>query len=103
MEETPRDKDINRRRMLRIMAAGGVGALTIALPSKWTRPIVESIIVPAHAAASPTGTTGTGTSGTGTSGTGTLGTGTSGTGHPPLPAPTTAAPPLPRRPLLGPS
>jgi hypothetical protein len=46
------ERKITRRRAIKIMA-GGALVTTIALPSRWTRPIVESIIVPAHAAASP--------------------------------------------------
>ncbi len=54
-EEKPDAGDAapNRRRALKIMALGAAGALAIVLPSKWTRPVVESIVVPAHAAASP--------------------------------------------------
>ena len=54
------NKKMNRRRALKIVAGGAVVA-TIALPSKWMRPVVESIIVPAHAQASAAPTTGTGT------------------------------------------
>lgn len=57
------DKNVSRRRAIKIVASGALVA-TIALPSKWSRPIVESIIVPAHAQASPPLTTGTGTTGT---------------------------------------
>jgi hypothetical protein len=42
----------NRRRVLQIFGIGGA-ALAIALPARWTRPVVQSIVVPAHAAASP--------------------------------------------------
>ncbi|WP_457937714.1 hypothetical protein [Mesorhizobium sp. 10J20-29] len=55
-----KNNKVSRRRALKIVASGAVVA-TIALPSKWTRPVVESIVVPAHAQASPTPTTGTGT------------------------------------------
>jgi hypothetical protein len=55
-----KNNKFSRRRALKIVASGAVVA-TIALPSKWTRPVVESIVVPAHAQASPTPTTGTGT------------------------------------------
>ncbi|WP_457937716.1 hypothetical protein [Mesorhizobium sp. 10J20-29] len=60
-----KNKNVTRRRALKIVASGAVVA-TIALPSKWTRPIVESIVVPAHAQASPTPTTGTTSTVTGT-------------------------------------
>jgi len=50
------NKNVSRRRAIKIVASGALVA-TIALPSKWSRPIVESIIVPAHAQASPPLTT----------------------------------------------
>ena len=50
-------KKISRRRALQILGLGGAVAATIALPGKWTRPIVESIVVPAHAQSSPRATT----------------------------------------------
>ena len=41
-----------RRRLLKALAgAGGVFATGALLPERWTRPVVESIIVPAHAQA----------------------------------------------------
>jgi hypothetical protein len=45
-------KNVSRRRALQILGLGGAVAATIALPGRWTRPIVESIVVPAHAQAS---------------------------------------------------
>jgi hypothetical protein len=53
-------RNVNRRRAIKLVA-GGVVVATIALPSKWTRPIVESVVVPAHAQASPPVTTATAT------------------------------------------
>ena len=50
-------KNVSRRRALQILGLGGAVAATIALPAKWTRPIVETIVVPAHAAASNKATT----------------------------------------------
>ena len=50
-------KNLSRRRALKVLGLGGVVAATVALPGKWTRPIVESIVVPAHAAASSVATT----------------------------------------------
>jgi hypothetical protein len=44
--------EINRRRVLEILTVGGL-TVTILLPSKWLKPVVESVIVPAHAQASP--------------------------------------------------
>ena len=46
----------DRRRLLKTALIGGV-ATSLVLPSKWTKPIVKSVIVPAHAAASPSPTT----------------------------------------------
>jgi hypothetical protein len=43
---------LSRRRAMKVLGAGGVVAATLMLPSKWTKPVVESIIVPAHAQAS---------------------------------------------------
>jgi hypothetical protein len=50
-------KNVSRRRALRVLGLGGVVIATVALPTKWTRPLVETIVVPAHAAASPKTTT----------------------------------------------
>lgn len=48
---------LSRRRAIKVLGAGGVVAATLMLPSKWTKPVVESIIVPAHAQASAPPTT----------------------------------------------
>ena len=50
-------KNVSRRRALKVLGLGGAVGVTLALPSKWTRPVVESIVVPAHAAASRKSTT----------------------------------------------
>ncbi len=39
-----------RRRLFQIMAVGGTAA--IVLPEKWVKPVVDAVIVPAHAAGS---------------------------------------------------
>lgn len=39
-----------RRRLFQIMAVGGTAA--VVLPEKWVKPIVDAVIVPAHAAGS---------------------------------------------------
>jgi hypothetical protein len=44
--------NVTRRRVLEILTVGGL-TVTIFLPSKWIKPVVESVIVPAHAQASP--------------------------------------------------
>jgi hypothetical protein len=51
--------EFDRRPLLKVLGAGTALSL---LPKSWTRPVVQSIVVPAHATASP-GTTTT-TSGT---------------------------------------
>ncbi len=62
-------KNVSRRQVMTTVAIGGV-ATAVMLPSKWTKPIVDSVITPAHAQSSPppttvtTGTTVTTTSGT---------------------------------------
>jgi len=39
----------SRRKLLKVLTAGG-GAVTVTkLPTKWTAPVVESVILPAHA------------------------------------------------------
>src|ERR1700722_7330956 len=43
---------LSRRRVLEILAVGGL-TVTIVLPSRWIKPVVESVVVPAHAQASP--------------------------------------------------
>ena len=43
---------VDRRRVLQAtLGAGAPGAL--ALPERWTRPVVDTIVVPAHAQSSP--------------------------------------------------
>jgi hypothetical protein len=43
--------EFTRRRVLEILTGGLT--VTIVLPSRWVKPIVESVIVPAHAQAWP--------------------------------------------------
>jgi hypothetical protein len=48
----------DRRRLLATLLGGSaVGALSV--PEKWVRPVVRTLVVPAHAAASPATTTAT--------------------------------------------
>jgi hypothetical protein len=42
----------DRRQLLKIFTIGGV-ATAVILPSRWTKPIARTVIVPAHAKASP--------------------------------------------------
>jgi hypothetical protein len=44
--------EFTRRRVLEILGVGGL-TVTIVLPSRWIKPVVESVVVPAHAQASP--------------------------------------------------
>jgi hypothetical protein len=47
---------IDRRNILR-GALGGGALAPLVLPEQWTKPVVKSLVVPAHAAASPATTT----------------------------------------------
>jgi hypothetical protein len=49
---------IDRRNILR-GALGGGALAPLVLPEQWTKPVVQSLVVPAHAAASPATTTST--------------------------------------------
>ncbi len=42
-----------RRRLFQILAVGGTAA--VVLPAKWVKPVVDAVIVPAHAAGSVVG------------------------------------------------
>jgi len=54
---------VDRRRILAAALGGGtLGAL--GLPERWVRPVVKSVVLPAHAAASPDTTTTTSTTST---------------------------------------
>jgi len=44
----------NRRRLLQLLAVGGVFAGARALPESWVRPVIEEATLPAHAQMSPT-------------------------------------------------
>jgi hypothetical protein len=56
---------LDRRRILHV-ALGGSTLGALGLPDKWVKPVVQSVIVPAHAAASPATTTTTTTTTTAT-------------------------------------
>ena len=45
-----------RRRLFQILAVGGTAA--VVLPAKWVKPVVDAVIVPAHAAGSVVGRVG---------------------------------------------
>jgi hypothetical protein len=50
-KETPVSVNPSRRKVLKKIAAGGAVAGVLALTGKWSKPVVDSIIVPAHAQA----------------------------------------------------
>ena len=50
------DKQYDRRKVMKVLVIGGV-ATAVALPGKWTKPLINAVIVPAHAAASAPPTT----------------------------------------------
>jgi hypothetical protein len=45
-------QEFDRRRAIKIITIGGALA-TLVLPSRWTKPVIEAVVVPAHAQASP--------------------------------------------------
>lgn len=51
------DPQGRRQAIKTVLAGGGIAATALALPKEWTKPIVESIVVPAHAQTSPVVTT----------------------------------------------
>jgi hypothetical protein len=87
----------DRRQVLKIFTIGGV-ATALVMPTSWTKPLVKSVIVPAHAQASPhdrrdgdgqptttSGPTTTGSGPTTTTPTSTTATSTTPAGFCPLP------------------
>ncbi|MCB1503624.1 MAG: hypothetical protein H6876_01460 [Hyphomicrobiaceae bacterium] len=78
------DKQYDRRKVMKVLVIGGV-ATAVALPGKWTKPLINAVIVPAHAAASAPPTTVPPTSTTATTPPPTTTTATT-------PPPTTSAP-----------
>ncbi len=49
-------RDFDRRTLTKTIIVGGI-TTTLVLPSRWTKPVVEAIVAPAHAQASPPATT----------------------------------------------
>ena len=45
-----KDVTVSRRKLLALLSVGGVGA---SLPSRWTRPLIDAVVLPLHAQASP--------------------------------------------------
>jgi hypothetical protein len=59
-EKTEKPINCSRRKALKTIAAGTAAAGTMALAGKWSKPVVDTIILPAHAqATNPTGPTAT--------------------------------------------
>ena len=53
MKIKPNSKNLARRDLLKILSVGGVAISAKSLPEKWARPMVDSILLPAHAQMSP--------------------------------------------------
>ena len=45
--------DAARRNLIKALGAGGIAAVAVALPERWTKAVVESVWSPVHAQASP--------------------------------------------------
>ena len=67
-------REEQRRKVLKSTLAGGAVITTSILPKKWTKPALDSVVLPAHAATTATG-------------------GEGGTTAPPTTAPPTTPPP----------
>lgn len=50
---SPQDHRDHRRRLLQAVTAAGIGGAAM-LPTQWSRPVVDSVLLPAHAQATPT-------------------------------------------------
>lgn len=48
-----------RRKLIKLMAVGGTGLSAAVLPERWTRPVVNSVLLPAHAATTDEAASGT--------------------------------------------
>ena len=64
MKDTSRSRgtDSTRRRILK--GTGIAGAIAIFLPTSWTKPVLQAVVVPAHAQTTPGVTTTTATTAT---------------------------------------
>lgn len=49
------EKEQGRRKVLKggVVVGGAAVAAALSMPKKWTRPLVEAVVVPAHAQTSP--------------------------------------------------
>ena len=48
-EEESKNKQKSRRRLIQFMVAGGVVATAKSVPNSWSRPVVQAVMLPAHA------------------------------------------------------
>ena len=46
-------RGFGRRRLLQALGAAGGSAIAALAPAKWTKPLIEAVVLPAHAATSP--------------------------------------------------
>lgn len=53
MTEKRVPESTSRRKLVRALGIGGAAMAAKALPEKWTKPAVDSVLIPAHAQASP--------------------------------------------------
>lgn len=58
-DKTVRQGEGRRGALKKLLAGGGVVVGSSALPSEWTKPVIESIVLPAHAGVSGPVTTAT--------------------------------------------
>jgi hypothetical protein len=56
-DNNPTNKQSRRTTLKTLLAGGGVLSLA-ALPSRWAKPVVDSVMLPAHAQTSPSGANG---------------------------------------------
>jgi hypothetical protein len=56
IEETQDVKSPDRRKILKLLAAGSAVTAVTMLPGKWSSPVVKSGVLPAHAQVTPTAT-----------------------------------------------
>lgn len=58
-KDTELEKEQGRRDVLKggVVVGGAAVAAALSLPKKWTRPLVEAVVVPAHAQTSPSAPT----------------------------------------------
>ncbi len=56
-EDRTEDIDSRRKVLRKILIGGGIAAGAGFLPDKWAKPVVDFIVVPAHAQLSPTAPT----------------------------------------------